>query len=105
MRRICALSRALGRLSGAGCCSSSDESDESSNEARTGSMIARLAARTSCCAEDRALCCFIDGWDRAWWTARKSAVKVRRGVGSLGGKLMAKVKEGKDTKKHTLAFE
>jgi hypothetical protein len=42
MRRICCLSW------GAGSCSSSDESDESSKEASTGSIIVRLAVRTSC---------------------------------------------------------
>jgi len=42
MRQTCCFSR------GAGSCSSSDESDESSNEASTGSIIVRLAVRTSC---------------------------------------------------------
>lgn len=59
MRCICCLSP------GVGCCSSSDESDERSNEASTGSIIVRLAVRTSCCADESALCCFVDGCDRA----------------------------------------
>ena len=80
MRRSCSFSRA-----GSGAvdsCSPSDESDERSNEARTGSMIDRRAFRTSCWADDSALCCVGDGCDRAYCAARRSVAKVRRGVGS-----------------------
>ena len=58
-------SRAGRRFSGFSACSSSEESDESSNEASTGSMIDRLAFRTSCWADDNELCCVVDGCDRA----------------------------------------
>jgi len=67
-------------------------------------MILRLAVRTSCCADDSAVCCFVDGCDRAWWAARKSAAKVRRGVGSFAQKkLLETGQEG--MRKHTLAAE
>jgi hypothetical protein len=78
MRRSFSFSR-VG--TGASCSPSDDESDERSNEASTSLTIDRRAFRTSWWAEDSVLCCVGDGFDREECTARRSAAKVRRGVG------------------------
>ena len=62
MRRSCSSFPSAG--SGVNC-SPSEESDERSNEASTGSMMDRCAFRTSCWADDSVLCCLDDGCDCA----------------------------------------
>ena len=79
IRRSCSFSRA--RSDATDGCSPSDESDERSNEGSTGSIVDRRAFRTSCWADDSALCC-VDGCDRAYCAARRQAAKLRRGVES-----------------------